>query len=219
MTLKCCHISDTHDTFQDINMLLPEGIDIVFITGDVTYHGRPDELERLKAQLIRMKAKVPHVVMIVGNHERGCQANPSLWVDTMNEIGVKLLMHEACEVEGHKVFGSPWGPYFGNWAYNYHRISGKDKWSDIPEDTELLLTHGPMYGILDECDNGKVGCVDLYNRINSGLPDLKFHMFGHIHETYGQAQYKQVICLNSSIMNEGYRFTNKPQFFELKRKV
>lgn len=216
--LQCCHISDTHDTFQDISMLVPDNTDIVFLTGDMTYHGKPDELDRLKDQLIKMKRKVKHIVAIVGNHEKGCQANPQLWIDTMKSIGVELLMHESIEVEGYKIFGSPWSPYFGNWAYNYQRSIGEDLWAEIPEGTEILLTHGPMYGVLDKCANGNVGCVDLYNRINSGLPELKFHLFGHIHEAHGTVKFKQVTCINSSIMNGGYRFVNKPHFFTLEIK-
>jgi Icc-related predicted phosphoesterase len=218
MAIKCCHISDTHDTFQDISVLVPNDIDIVFITGDVTYHGKPTELERLKEQLKKIVAKTSHVVMIVGNHEKGCEANEILWIECMKEIGVKLLMHETIEIEGYSIFGSPWTPYFGGWAYNYHRIRGKEMWNSIPENTEILLTHGPMYGILDLCDNGHVGCVDLFNKINNELPNLKYHMFGHIHETHGIEQYKNVICINSSIMNGDYRFINKPHFFELKIK-
>jgi Icc-related predicted phosphoesterase len=218
MTLKCCHISDTHDTFQDISMLIPDDIDIVFITGDVTYHGKPEELERLKVHLKKIAAKTSHVVMIVGNHEKGCEADEGPWIRGIAEAGVRLLMHEAIKIEGYKIFGSPWTPYFGGWAYNYHRIRGKEMWSAIPENTEILLTHGPMYGILDYVHGDHVGCVDLFNRVNSGLPDLKYHMFGHIHETHGIQQYKQVTCINSSIMNGSYRFVNKPHFFEIPRK-
>lgn len=216
--LKCCHISDTHDTFQDISMLIPNDTDIVFITGDVTYQGKTAELERLKEHLKKIVAKTSHVVMIVGNHEKGCESDPKPWLACMAEIGVKLLMHEAITVEGYKIFGSPWTPYFGGWAYNYHRITGQKKWEDIPEDTEILLTHGPMYGILDLCDNGHVGCEFLLNKVNNGLPNLKYHMFGHIHESHGITQYKQVTCINSSIMNGTYKYLNKPHFFELEIK-
>lgn len=215
--LKCMHMSDTHDTFQDISMLVPEGTDIVFITGDVTYHGKPEELNRLKVYLIKMLKKSKHVVMTVGNHEKGCEANPQLWIDSMKEIGVKLLMHEAIEVEGYKVFGSPWTPWFGGWAYNYHRSIGYEMWEKIPMDTELLLTHGPPYGILDYVHGEKVGCINLFNKINN-LTELKYHMFGHIHETHGEAQYKGIQFLNSSIMNGDYRFVNKPHHFWLDKK-
>lgn len=211
-------MSDTHDTFQDISMLVPEGTDIVFITGDVTYHGKPDELERLKQQLKKMLNKTDHIVMTVGNHEKGCEANPQLWIDSMKEIGVKLLMHEAVEVEGYKVFGSPWTPWFGGWAYNYPRIEGRDRWEVIPLDTEILLTHGPPYGILDYVHGEKVGCVDLHNKIVNDLSNLKYHMFGHIHETHGELQYKNINFINSSIMNGGYKFVNKPHHFWLDKK-
>ena len=215
--LKCCHISDTHDTFQDISMLIPEGIDIVFITGDVSYHGKPEELLRLKEHLKKIVAKTSHVIMIAGNHEKGCEADSLSWIKTMKEIGVKLLMKEAIEVEGYKIYGSPWTPYFGGWAYNYHRIAGKYMWQDIPDDTEILLTHGPMYGILDAIHGENVGCKDLLDKVSS-LSFLKYHLFGHIHETHGIEQFKGVTCINSSIMNGNYRFVNKPHFFELERK-
>ena len=215
--LKCCHISDTHDTFQDISMLIPEGTDIVFITGDLTYRGSPQELQRLKETLKRMVAKVSHVVITVGNHELGCEKDPQSWIDAMKEIGVKLLMHEAIEIEGYKIYGSPWSPEFGGWAYNYHRLTGQTMWQDIPDNTEILLTHGPLYGVLDYCHGGHVGCTDLRRKVER-LPYLKYHLFGHIHEAHGIEMFNQVTCLNSSIMDGTYHFVNKPQFFELRRK-
>jgi Icc-related predicted phosphoesterase len=199
-------------------MLVPDDTDVVFITGDVTYHGKPEELVRLKELLKKIVAKTSHVVMTVGNHEKGCEANDIPWIECMKEIGVKLLIHEAIEVEGYKIFGSPWTPYFGGWAYNYHRFTGKERWEAIPGDTEILLTHGPMYGVLDYIHGENVGCEALKDRVDSSLPHLKYHMFGHIHETHGIKQYKQVTCINSSIMNGSYRFVNKPHFFELKKK-
>jgi Icc-related predicted phosphoesterase len=209
-------MSDTHDTYQDISMLVPEGTDIVFITGDVTYHGKPEELNRLKYQLKKILSnKAKHVVMTVGNHEKGCETNPQLWIDSMKEIGVKLLMHEAIEVEGYKIFGSPWTPWFGGWAYNYYRVAGYLKWQDIPVDTEILLTHGPPYGILDDVHGENVGCVNLFNKINSDLPNLRYHLFGHIHETHGEKEYRGITFINSSIMNGNYKFANKPHEFWL----
>lgn len=218
MKLKCCHISDTHDTFQDISMLVPEDTNIVFITGDVTYHGKPEELDRLSVYLKKIVAKVDHVVLIPGNHEKGCEANPQLWIDTMKSIGVNFLIHESIEIEGYKMFGSAWTPYFGGWAFNYHRVSGREKWKNIPSDTEILLTHGPRYGILDFVHGENVGCPDLGNKIDYELSDLKYHMFGHIHETHGKLQYSGVTYINSSIMNGNYKFLNKPHFFELDKK-
>ena len=75
-----------------------------------------------------------------------------------------------------------------------------------------------LNGVLDYVHGDCVGCEALRDRIDTGLPNLKYHMFGHIHETHGTLQYKQVICMNSSIMNGSYKFVNKPQFLWLDEK-
>lgn len=49
------------------------------------------------------------------------------------------------------------------------------------------MTHGPPLGMLDKIKHGNrhVGCDKLQSRIKSGLPNLKLHVWGHIHEDRG----------------------------------
>lgn len=221
---KICHISDTHDVSRDLNKLVPENVDILFFTGDLTYHGREWELNKLLEHMKKLSNRIEHVVGTLGNHELGAQGKEKEWKDKFKDYGVILLDHEAIEIEGIKVFGSPWTPWFFDWAYNYTNptmgiqgeteIAGTDMWKDIPENTKVLLTHGPPQGKLDLCRNGRVGCAELMCRIEQ-LNNLKYHMFGHIHEGYGTLVENGVTYSNGSIMDGRYRFVNKPNLFDL----
>jgi Icc-related predicted phosphoesterase len=139
--------------------------------------------------------------------------------------GIKLLIHESIEIGGFKIFGSPYTPFFHNWAFNIFRGEGLvEKWSQIPDDTQVLITHGPPMGILDEVIsfNGKkcewevekVGCAALYNRIQE-LKSLKLHIFGHIHPGAGTKQINGVTYINASTCNEQYKPVNGPMIFSL----
>jgi hypothetical protein len=85
-----------------------------------------------------------------------------------------------------KVYGSPGSPWFGGWAFNYDRGEHAEVLhSEIPNDTDILLTHGPPSSILDlvNRDRTRVGCRVLMQRVSEIQPAL--HVFGHIHEAHG----------------------------------
>jgi hypothetical protein len=64
------------------------------------------------------------------------------------------LQHESVEIEGLKIFGSPYQPLFYNWGFQYHASRAEEIWSAIPKDTDILITHGPPHGILDANSEG-----------------------------------------------------------------
>lgn len=216
--LKVCHISDTHDTYQDISMMIPSDVDIVFITGDMTYRGRVWELDNFVQQIKKIRKIVETVVIIPGNHELGCQKDEELWRKSIEETGAHFLIHESIQIKGINIFGSPWTPEFFNWAYNIQGGDEESLWDQIPHNTQILLTHGPPYGILDLCNGGHVGCKYLRNKIFHGLPVLKYHLFGHIHEGYGTREISGIFFSNASVMDGGYNFVNPPIIFEVEIK-
>ena len=138
--------------------------------------------------------------------------------------GIKVLHQEGIEVEGLKIWASANSPAFCNWAFNVDRLEIAKYWAEIPDDTHVLITHGPPMGILDGVErfNGKlcefeiehVGCYDLRNRI-SQLKQLKLHVFGHIHEGYGKLQVGDITYVNASNCTKHYRPTNPPITVEL----
>jgi len=95
-----------------------------------------------------------------------------------------------------------------------------EKWSLIPSDTDVLITHGPPYGILDQCHywdpyfgidynrNVHIGCRDLLNELKRIKP--KVHIFGHIHESYGQMRQDDITFINASHMTGNYEAKNPP---------
>lgn len=84
----------------------------------------------------------------------------------------------------------------------------------IAPDTDVLITHGPPQGICDQTVRGDlVGCQDLLEAIERIKP--KLHVFGHIHEAYGDFKSKSTTFVNASSCDLGYRAINPPVVFEL----
>ncbi len=84
----------------------------------------------------------------------------------------------------------------------------------IPEDTDILISNGPPFGILDETLRGeRVGCVNLLNKVNLVKP--KLHVFGHIHEDYGVEEKDGTTYVNASVLNLHYEMQNKAVEIEI----
>ena len=82
--------------------------------------------------------------------------------------GCTYLEDSSLDVFGYKVYGSPWQPDFCDWAFNLPRGQEiRKKWEAIPEDTDILLVHGPPAGHGDRCRHGRVGCQDLLEVVQS----------------------------------------------------
>jgi Icc-related predicted phosphoesterase len=137
--------------------------------------------------------------------------------------GFHYLNDSGATIEGVKFWGSPVQPEFFGWAFNRRRGDAIQKhWDLIPKDIQVLVTHGPAYGFVDECPNykmpwvnEKVGCSNLLQTIQK-LPNLKAHVCGHIHAAYGYAYSPEdVLHINASICNEQYVPINKPIAFDL----
>jgi Icc-related predicted phosphoesterase len=108
--------------------------------------------------------------------------------------GVVLLNDSGVKFKGLHIWGSPVQPWFHNWAFNRMRSEAMattshpfigGHWDKIPKNIDILITHGPPYGILDETTRGResVGCEELLKKVEEIRPVL--HVFGHIHEERG----------------------------------
>lgn len=223
--MKVVFISDTHNRH---NKVMVPPCDILIHCGDFTFQGLKSEVENFAIWLNLQPAK--HIIVIPGNHEKvmeaclsGTEINSKEWI-TNHCPRAKVLIHEAIELEGIKFFGSPWTPYFFNWAWNAGRTLTEaahvfkpfigDLWKDIPIDTQVLVTHGPPVGILDEVADYRsgrlisVGCSELSKKIKD-LKDLKVHAFGHLHLNGGRLlEVDGVKYINAAICNDDYKPTN-----------
>lgn len=113
-------------------------------------------------------------------------------------------------IEGLNIWGSPITPWFFDWAFN--RKKGEEicrHWKLIPENTDILITHGAPFGILDRTESGvNAGCEDLLAEIDLIKP--KYHLFGHIHEWYGMRESTHTTFVNGSILDQNNIIRNQP---------
>jgi predicted phosphodiesterase len=194
-------ISDTHG-FHDIEV--PAG-DVLIHAGDGCSLGTLEEARRWGAFLHAQPHR--HKLVIAGNHDR-CFESDLDGARKMLPASLTFLHDSGCEVEGLRVWGAPWQPWFLSWAFNLPR--GPElarKWALIPDATDILITHGPPYGILDRTISGQdVGCEDLRRAIERVRP--RVHAFGHIHEGYGTAFIDGTMFVNASTCTLAYKPTN-----------
>ncbi|MEA3334008.1 MAG: hypothetical protein U9Q58_10500 [Pseudomonadota bacterium] len=108
-------------------------------------------------------------------------------------------------INGIKIFGSPWTPMFMNWCFMAQRgVEIARKWAKIPADIDVLVTHGPPYGVMDNVNYLSQGCEELLHRIKE--LDLLAHIFGHIYEGYGFRRMPfGPIMVNASVCNDKYK--------------
>jgi Icc-related predicted phosphoesterase len=202
--LRAVVISDTH---LQHSFRVPFG-DLLLHCGDLTGRGTLTEINKAMEWL----GDLPHTekIFIAGNHDFLAERDPGLFKSLVPK-NVTYLQDSGYEWNGLKFWGSPVTPRFFDWAFNVDRGPLiRRHWDMIPEDTDVLLTHGPPYGLLDKLPSGmKVGCRDLTARLEK-LSKLKIHAFGHIHHSYGVLKNNETVFVNAATCNENYNPVNEP---------
>ncbi len=212
--MRLVFISDTHTYHKDID--LPKG-DILIHAGDITFTGRYSDLEKFNTWLGKLDFE--HKIVIAGNHDLTFEDKFFLrhMVQGNSERAQACLTNciylqdKAVSINGLKFYGSPWQPWFHDWAFNLERGDEmKEKWDKIPDDTDILITHGPPLGCGDKLKrNGElIGCWDLAEAIKRVKPLV--HCCGHIHEGYGVEKLGETLCINASNCDLMYDLVNPP---------
>lgn len=205
MRLVC--LADTHNKHHDI--AIPEG-DILIHAGDCTDGGTRNETENF----LEWFSSQPHKykILVPGNHDFYFEKAEQIKKVPENII---LLIDKGVEIEGIQFWGSPVTPGIQNWAFNReHGNEIKKHWDLIPKNTDVLITHAPPYGILDETDAGiKLGCKDLAQILE--IVEPKYHLFGHIHHAAGSTKRSSTRYFNLSILDERLRIMHSPIVLDL----
>lgn len=208
-------ISDSHNQHNKLDVGAGS---LIIHSGDATSRGRESEvrafLKWYGALDFDMKVFVP------GNHELLWEENPQYHADMCSFYGVTLLNDSGTTYQGIKIWGSPVQPEFHGWAFNRARteedvaVTGHSfigpHWQAIPEGVDVLVTHGPAYGILDQTRLGPAGCRLLLERIREVKPAL--HVCGHIHGGRGMMNSPDTVFVNASSLNEQYQPYDNPVF-------
>lgn len=216
--MKICAISDTHSLHESV--VVPES-DVLICSGDISYKGEPDIVNSFISWFGKQKAQ--YKILIFGNHEVGYSNHLHkkfvLSQKLIKQNNIIYLQNSEVVIDNFKFYGSPATPYFYGWEWNYHRGPDISKiWDKIPLDTDVLITHGPAYSILDYVPvannrDPHQGCKDLLNKISN--LNLKAHICGHIHGSYGKIIKNETIFINACICDESYKATNAPIIFEI----
>ncbi|XP_063053332.1 metallophosphoesterase MPPED2-like [Engraulis encrasicolus] len=223
-------VSDTHSRTDGIQM--PDG-DVLLHTGDFSNLGLPSEVKKFSEWLDSLPYETK--VVIAGNHELTFDKDlmdrmvkqeylrfPKLRDVDYENIQSLLknciyLQDSETTVKGFRIYGSPWTPEFYDWGFNLSRGQALlDKWNEIPEGIDILMTHGPPLGFGDLMPRQKqrAGCVELLNTVQRRVRP-KLHAFGHIHEGYSVMTDGHTTFVNSSTCTEMYKPTNPPLVFDL----
>jgi Icc-related predicted phosphoesterase len=236
---KITLISDTHQKHNQLSTTkslrksdqpldLPGG-DILIHAGDFMSSGYNQMEAVMFFQWFDEINNYDTKVLIAGNHDRYMQDEPeearrlvSNFYPTIEYLQDEELVlyfdgyNGDMPEENVRIYGSPWQPEFYNWAFNLPRNGEemKAKWDAIPNNTDILITHGPAYGHLDfvRYNRINVGCEMLRQRIDLIRP--KIHVCGHIHQGYGYYFDGHTHFFNAAVLNEQYMYANLPFNFE-----
>jgi len=202
--MKIVCLSDTHGKTKGLQV--PDG-DVLVHAGDATMMGKPHELKEFDDWL----GQLPHAtkIFVPGNHD---------WLFSQDPLQARaivsnahVLINEGFQVRDgagkqFSIHGSPVQPAFCDWAFN---IKGEDNlkryWEMCPAGVDVLVTHGPPFGILDEVPYAgtRVGSTSLLDEVLTRIKP-KLMVFGHIHHSYGQYEFNGTTFVNASTCNERY---------------
>ena len=209
--MKITTLSDTHGLHHKLE--LPGG-DLLIHSGDVCNRGTA--FEALNFINWFSNQNYTYKIFIAGNHDFYFEYEQNTTIKSLLPENVFYLNDSGITIEEISFWGSPVTPEFHNMAFNRKRgVDIEKHWSLIPTDTDVLITHGPAYGILDKTfQNLNVGCTNLLTKIEEIKP--QYHIFGHIHEGFGLTKREQTTFINPASVDFNYKMRKVPFFdFEI----
>ena len=197
--MRILHFSDTHSK-HNLLKNLPKA-DVVVYSGDASFAGSDSEVLDFLNWFCDLDYQ--HKIFVAGNHD-DCLYGKQIEGLPDN---CYYLCHSGVEIEGVKFWGVPL--FMGD---TLKEGRTEQIMAQIPENTDVLISHCPPYGILDFDDNIHYGCRDLLKVVERIKP--RYHLFGHIHASHSIKKIGQTTFVNSAIVNEIYEFVNKPILLE-----
>ncbi len=195
--MKIALFSDTHALHGKIN--IPDA-DILIFAGDMTHCRTSRDVADFNAFL----GSLPHghKIVIGGNHDHRLARDQQKAQSLLSEA--IYLLDQSVVIAGITIYGAPWQPTFNHRACDAFALPrGKalqEKWAMIPPDVDILVTHAPPAGILDQDGPVAHGCSDLTAAVAARQP--RYHIFGHIHSHHGVIKHGATIYINCNVQGE-----------------
>lgn len=210
--MKICIISDTHNKHKYLGKL-PDA-DVIIHCGDFTSMGKEHEIRDFLKWYSNLE-QYKYKIIIAGNHDFLFERNRGHAIRLVPR-NVIYLEDNGVEIEGIKFYGSPVQLPFYDWAFNRPEEKLVQHWAAIPDDTDVLITHGPPFMIGDYVpwSHKHQGSPSLYKEVVERIKP-KIHCFGHIHEGNGMKIIENIKFINASNLNDNYLCVYKPFIIEI----
>lgn len=201
--------SDTHGKHCELGNLSG---DVLIHCGDFCdgFQPDPNDIQRIDDWFAVQSFR--KILCIGGNHDFVAQNHTGPAPLFQNAT---YLVDSSIEIDGLRFYGAPWVPMLERWAYYLSDDELREKWSLIPDDTDVLITHTPPWHTLDSPRNssGHCGCSYLAARIAD--LNLSLHCFGHVHASYGRIDRDGMTFLNAAAVNSAFDIANQPFVIEV----
>lgn len=208
--LKIVALSDTHD--RHWNVKVPR-CDIFIFAGDANIVSYKN-LEDFNNWIGTIDAN--HKILIGGNH---CSYLEKIGKDDCQLFfnNAIYLENESVEIQGIKIWGSPYSVEYNGWSFMGSEIYLRDIWNLIPKNTDIIITHCPCYGILDVETHGGTnrGSITLKEKIKDIQP--KIHICGHLHSAHGKYTDYKTDYYNVAILNDNYQLEFEPTIIKYEK--
>jgi Icc-related predicted phosphoesterase len=201
--------SDTHSLHRKISV--PDG-DVFIHCGDFSRKGTVANVRTFGKWLAELPHQ--HKIVVAGNHDKALENEPDKAIPKLGKV--HYLEDTSLNIDGFTFYGSPWLPIWLSRNFQLEEDERADKWDHIPEDVDILITHGPPELTLDR-NIWKQVCGDrlLRQRLTEISPAI--HAFGHIHESSGSLRRGNTLYVNAAILNDLYKVTNPCRVVDLTR--
>lgn len=255
--MKIVCISDTHNLHNHQSIVIPDG-DVLIHAGDFTRIGTPKEVQSFLLWFSSLPHKHKLVICgnhdatysLPWDGPKKWHNDPGPWKAKLEiDPTIRYIHQEVIEIDGTRIYGDNHSRECG-WGWGVSYDEAPALWKKIPKDIDILVTHGPPHGILDRHPDyrkmSKIGhhpeeptpmmrsgCYGLRRRLEyfakSPANRLRWHIFGHIHYSYGVHKFEfldqsgevvesQITCVNASVADESYNLTNPPIVIDSDRK-
>lgn len=199
--MEILHLSDTHNKHRQLGNM--PAADIIIHSGDVSFAGTTKEVDDFIDWFGSLSYQ--YKIFIAGNHDYALEGKAAERIQQYLPENCFYLCDNGVKINGIQFWGIP---FF---------FSPEDTRLDlrstelIPDNTDILISHRPPYGILDESNNRKYGCNGLLEAVSRISPT--YHLFGHIHDAYGIEKQNHTTFVNAAVVDPTYKLVNNPILF------
>lgn len=212
--MKICTTSDTHNYHKYLD--IKDGIDTIIHCGDFTSSRKNNKEDAIDFLNWYSSLNIKNKILIAGNHDsfifKLSQEKKVFDFFKKNYPNIIYLEDSSVVIDGIKFYGSPWSLRFMDWDFMKTENQLFDVFSKIDKDTDVLITHAPAEQILDYATGRILGSSSLRYQIDHNLKHIKYHLFGHIHESYGYRDLEKYTAINAAYLD--YLKDNQPICFD-----